>query len=231
MAAAKVFAVPELLETILKHAPFGTLYPGEISTDTREPERLFGLQRVSRDFRDTIHGSHVLRRLMFLEPIAASFEGERDEFGRHFMRSPLNWMAEFMDISIEDHWSQRFLFEVKTLWGTHGSCDDFDYVPEASWRRMQVANYSDSGRITVVYKIHVVLDLKDDEFEYGTTEGPTLKYSDTRIFNADATLGDVFETAKAMICRTFEEHADAIVPLIDAAQFEKTRSLIFGSAG
>ena len=54
-AAAKVFAVPELLEDILL----------EVGKSDMKP--LFVLQRVSTTFRDTIDSSPKLRRVMFME--------------------------------------------------------------------------------------------------------------------------------------------------------------------
>lgn len=52
-AAAKVFAVPELLESILLNLPLS---------------RLFTLQRVNSTFKGVIGGSIAIRRRMFLEP-------------------------------------------------------------------------------------------------------------------------------------------------------------------
>ncbi|KAK3696166.1 hypothetical protein LTR37_018068 [Vermiconidia calcicola] len=62
-AAAKVFAIPELLEHILLLVGEGTRYE-----DIATIQQLFALRRVNKEFYHTIRGSPKIQRAMYLLP-------------------------------------------------------------------------------------------------------------------------------------------------------------------
>ncbi|CAK4030964.1 Hypothetical predicted protein [Lecanosticta acicola] len=101
MAAAKVFAVPELLEDILVKMALQEVHIGESTQQQYGPAlSLFILQRVNTDFSNTIKGSIKLRRLMFLEfadpksEEAEYLNSEESHEDSAYLR-PLWWLFEF----------------------------------------------------------------------------------------------------------------------------------------
>lgn len=234
MSAAKVFAVPEFLETILKHVPFSgdpwmysntppPTIPGtyankglkqseENPEESRAPEWLFGIERVNRDFRNTIRGSHILRRLMFLEPLAATFKGERDPHGRYYLRTPLYWLMERCFVSMVETPNGRFIINANSFY--EEVITSYLFRPEASWRQIRFSNFLDSGPISIVFEVDEKAYSRDSPLPFDSLRDFMLQYTELRVFEADAMLGELFEEVRGMVLRSFTEHTDRMALLV-----------------
>ena len=73
-AAARVLAIPELLEMILLHLSMPALIDSITATPTIQ--ELFAVQRVNATFRNMIQQSMKLRRVMYLDPLRGHEDGE-----------------------------------------------------------------------------------------------------------------------------------------------------------
>lgn len=192
MAASNVFAVPELLESVLQYLPSSaaTLYTTYTTTWLKHdepvpaPEVLFAVQRVSRAFRDAICGSHLIHRLMFLEPVGATFGGRRDKNGRYFLRSTLFWLANFKDVEIlEEGESKNIILNASILYANMLLSGR---RLEASWRQIQMGKFLDSGPMIVDYKMEKRFEAKMvEEWDNDSTRLKLrLRYMEPRVFKA-----------------------------------------------
>lgn len=133
-ASTRVFALPELLETILLHVATA-LRP---THNYRGPDYLnpatdlFVLQRVNKGFRDIIARNITLRRRMFLEPTPL------DMIGPHQLG--INHTVDWLISSVGVFNNGYELFGLTNALGMHRKHDqhEFDKSLEASWRKMKV---------------------------------------------------------------------------------------------
>lgn len=237
-AAGRVLDVMELLEMILGYLPF---FERDLNRTDPVPDdingvpaysrfqALFGVQRVNRMFRDTITGSTKLKRLMFLEPLGESFNYSHLPPGdmrwgacipKHYQRSPLHCLGNLT------RRSAGFTEEVYngSRFASHFTCAPFlgrefedqelnEEVwvrEEASWRNNRIANYKDSGDITIDFLVERELL----PIHRHISDMWELKYTDTRVFEPDCTIGDVYDVALEIDCRGLAEHGEAMAGLV-----------------
>ncbi|KAK4621975.1 hypothetical protein CLAFUW4_07544 [Fulvia fulva] len=170
LVAAKVFAIPELLELILLGA-----VPEESDNDElSEPALiLFRAFRVNQSFKATIEGSAKLQRLMWLQTANAPNQSIKRS------ASPALWLlAQLrMDLDTVDNGSMRrsqperltFYAEI-ALFDQDVEYEDTQYnalqedyntfkqrfgAPEASWRNMLVASGSACDSVAVQVTVHM----------------------------------------------------------------------------
>lgn len=232
-AVHKVLGTAELLESILKYLPFlGTpeipLHDRRRSITVRpdvdkfligrsglvnpQPQKLFAVQRVSRKFRDTIIGSTKLRRYMFLEPFGDVNDDPENvgdgPFGLRYLRpqyqqSPLRWFSRVCRGFKLQQEGTANIFSVRLHdWACMGNPSWTRQ--EASWRRIRITQYKNSDPVALL------IDLKK---RYPGRKGyfdMEVKYTEEKAFEADATMGDVYDAVLEVGSRCLEEHAEAM---------------------
>lgn len=227
-AVHKVVRTTELLESILKYLPFvgepelpdrgrctANNRPWRYITDMPRPrlQRLFAVQRVNREFRDTIVGSLELQRLMLLEPIR-EVEGLLHDVDapphgltyhqEGYQHSPLHWFSSVcleIDLDEPDEMVNTF---TTSLAGYTIEDPPWDRE-EASWRRVRINQYKNGDPVTLLVYLALEFSSKkyDDEIE--------VRYTEALVFNADASMGELYDAVLELGCRSLEEHTQAML--------------------
>lgn len=151
---------------------------------------------------------------MFLDPLPESFvyDDAKWKLQRNYQKCPLSWFATHVDFNINELGIRHFEIPASDL----GRAFEKDKLKcwaaeNASWRQVRISHYANSLWISVDFLVerHFVsmhahmLDMME------------IKYVEMRVFDADATIGDVFEAALDIDCRDLREHADAMVELAE----------------
>lgn len=236
-AIDRVLAVPELLEAILEYLPFlygefyHTLYRSSLEdidgiASFSQPQALFAVQRVNRMFKNTISGSLILRRLMFLAPQGRYFvypdvDPENWDI-MHYQRSPLFWLGEQGDPLDANHIigakpcdeypepACRFeasTYHMSRIFGNNGGRTSSKVWQrrEASWRGMRIVHYENVGPIVV--DITVVASLDPLHKHQRKIQ---LFYTELRKFGEENTLGDLYDAAMEIDRRDAMAHGLAM---------------------
>lgn len=177
-AAARVFGIAELLESILiqvAHIEVTHLTERDrcFKLTSKAATQLFRLQRVDRNFNQNIKHSKKLARLMFLAEDApgtselppTSRHPETDELNMRF--APMLWLLndltqntdafDCLIVSIKDNterttcdiWGKVAVFRERSRSHYVTSRQDFG----ASWRAMRVSTVPDAEQSTVSFKV------------------------------------------------------------------------------
>ena len=194
-AAARVFAIPELLESILL----------ELSNDSirtcgglvlQPAERIFGVIRVNRTFKATIEGSPQLRRLMGLQHCREKGYKLSWECAHY---SHVQWLLDILcDGSTfnargpHGNNSSRVVLESEHLHLSHGRqsvtyllwrelYEELRQEKSCSWKEILVSPFADAAPLKLV--VHLEFDCDDH-----VTDSVPVHWD----FNAGDKLGDVF---------------------------------------
>ena len=181
VVAARVFAIPELLEHILLKASAiddedededDEDEDEDVDVETSKPVYfLFRALRVSRNFKATIDGSAKLQRLMFLQ----SHTSFNDTINRCY--SPVLWLFKQLGLKVEsttvsaNSETQRVAHvknvnfcgedvqnkesQYHALQQRYGNLKERFGAPDASWRSTLVASGNDSDSIIVWFPVRM----------------------------------------------------------------------------
>lgn len=176
---AKVFAIPELVENILRL--------GSESKHTHNPAKnLFVLQRVNKFFKHVICGSPLLQRRMFLRKFPAD-----TTFPSWW--SPVKWMLRLLRLKygyhayLECHYktleigvARRKVLQTELPIGTSAWLH-----PDASWRKMKIY-------VTEDCNLEAVEAYSEGHYrDYVSAEGPYRNYADFDGFDQQTDLGQL----------------------------------------
>ena len=199
----QVFALPELIELILLH----------LDSDLPPPcLQLWTLQRVNRDFRDTIGRTRELQERMLLAHRHEDPDGI-DMYSEDIIA--LTWLTDHMPFTIPTLrkpvpnaiWPKHVGATLGTLM-LHVDVPESGKPrpneerirrfkrPEASWRRMKIARLD--------LKAQLSMDLELYDYQARLTDGKGR--STTRLQIEAETLGELFDVVEEIRCRTPEQH-------------------------
>ncbi|SMR57147.1 unnamed protein product [Zymoseptoria tritici ST99CH_3D1] len=186
MAAAKFFALPELLENVL----IKLAYMANIEEDDKPMRDDPALQplttlapchRVSREFDSTLKGSRRLQRLMY--DGSPAYNNSRFASLR-----PARWLALTLGGSMSTGLTALpyGFFLQRTGKATGDKCSKGHDNPEASWRHVKFISKES-------HELEYILGGMSIVWEADTQGFDTLNSKDVLLVHADVTLGD-FET-------------------------------------